>query len=98
MTNWSVIASLKPLSLTLRGESPLLSPPGLRVGLFDPDSVDLAGHRDVGAPAGRSVLDRRAVAQRRVAVSLVVFGLEVTDDHAGLEQTVPVVAVEALLA
>ena len=35
---------------------------------------------------------------RALAVSLVVFGLEVADDHAGLEQTVPVVAVEALLA
>jgi hypothetical protein len=33
-----------------------------------------------------------------VAVSVVVLVLEVTDDHAGLEQTVPVVAVEALLA
>jgi H+/Cl- antiporter ClcA len=43
------------------------------------------------------VLGRRQVAQRRVPVSLIVFLLEVTDDHAGLEQTVPVVAVEALL-
>jgi hypothetical protein len=30
-------------------------------------------------------------------VSVVVVGLEVADDHAGLEQGVPVVAVEALL-
>ncbi len=51
----------------------------------------------MGAPARRSVLGRRHVAQRRVPVSLVVFGLEVADDHAGLEQGVPVVAVEALL-
>jgi hypothetical protein len=32
-----------------------------------------------------------------VAVSLVVFLLGVADDHTGLEQGVPVVAVEALL-
>jgi hypothetical protein len=65
-------------------ESPLLSPPWvLESGLFDPDSVDLAGH---------------LVAQRGVAVSVVVFVFEVADDHAGLEQGVPVVAVETLLA
>jgi hypothetical protein len=29
---------------------------------------------------------------------MVVFVLEVADDHAGLEQGVPVVAIEALLA
>ena len=62
-----------------------------------PDSVDLAGHRGVGAPASGSVLGRRAVAQGRVSVSVVVLVLEVADDHAGLEQGVPVVAVEALL-
>jgi hypothetical protein len=33
-----------------------------------------------------------------MAVSVVVLDLEVSDDHAGLEQGVPVVAVEALLA
>jgi hypothetical protein len=33
-----------------------------------------------------------------VPVSVVVLGLEVPDDDAGLEQGVPVVAVEALLA
>jgi hypothetical protein len=33
-----------------------------------------------------------------VAVSTVVLVLEVADDHAGLEQGVPVIAVEALLA
>jgi hypothetical protein len=33
-----------------------------------------------------------------VAVSVVVFVFEVADDHAGLEQGVPLVAVEALLA
>ena len=38
--------------------------PELESGLFDPDSVDLAGHWGVGAPADRSVLGRRAVAQR----------------------------------
>jgi len=32
-----------------------------------------------------------------MAVSVVVLLLEVADDHAGLEQGVPVVAVEALL-
>jgi hypothetical protein len=31
-----------------------------------------------------------------VAVSVVVLDLEVLDDHAGLEHSVPVVAVEAL--
>jgi hypothetical protein len=88
--------------LALTGESPLLSPPGFRVvlesGLFDPDSVDLAGHRGVGVPACRSVLGRGSVAQRGVAVSVVVFVFEVADDHSGLEQGVPVVAVETLLA
>jgi fructose-bisphosphate aldolase class I len=38
--------------------------PELESVLFDPDSVDLAGHRGVGAPADGSVLGRRAVAQR----------------------------------
>lgn len=38
--------------------------PELESGLFDPDSVDLAGHRGVGAPAFGSVLGRRAIAQR----------------------------------
>src|SRR5271165_2153923 len=80
------------------GESPLLSPPGSRVGLFGSDSVDLAGHRGVGAPACRSVPGRRSVAQGRMAVAVVVLVFEVADDHPGLEQTVPVVAVEALLA
>ena len=63
-----------------------------------PDSVDLAGHRGVGAPAFGSVLGRRPVAQGRVTVSMVVLVLEVPDHHPGLEQTVPVIAVEALLA
>src|SRR3981189_3124416 len=79
------------------GESPLLSPLRSSVGFFVPDSVDLAGHRGVGAPARRSVLGRRPVAQGRMAVAVVVLLLEVADDHAGLEQRVPVVAVEALL-
>lgn len=52
----------------------------------------------MGVSAGRSVLGRSAVAQRRIAVSVIEFVLEVADDHAGLEQGVPVVAVEALLA
>ncbi len=38
--------------------------PELESGLFDPDSVDLAGHWGVGAPADGSVLGWRAVAQR----------------------------------
>jgi hypothetical protein len=81
------------------GESPLLSPPSvLESGLFDPDPVDLAGHWGVGVPACRSVLGRGPVAQRGVTVSVVVFVLEVADDHTGLEQSVPVVAVETLLA
>lgn len=50
-----------------------------------------------GAPAACGVLGRRAVAQGRGAVSVVVVVLEVADDHAGLEQSVSVVAVEALL-
>jgi hypothetical protein len=37
--------------------------PELESDLFDPDSVDAAGHRGVGAPADGSVLGRRAVAQ-----------------------------------
>ena len=35
----------------------------------------------MGTPARRSVLGRRPVAQRRMAVSVVVVGLEVVDDH-----------------
>ena len=70
---------------------------GFRVGLFDPFSVDAAGHRGVGVPARRSVLGRRSVAQGRMSVSVVVLVFEVADDHSGFEQTVPVVAVEAFL-
>ncbi len=70
----------------------------LESGCLVPDSVDLAGDRGGGVSAGRSVLGRRSVAQGRVAVSVVVLVLEVADDYSGLEQTVPVVAVEALLA
>jgi hypothetical protein len=51
----------------------------------------------VGVPACRSVLGRGPVAQRGVAVSVVVFVEGFADDQAGLEQGVPVVAVEALL-
>lgn len=72
--------------------------PVLESGLFDPDSVDFAGHRGVGAPADRSVLGRCSVAQGRVPVPGIVLMLEVPDDHPGLQQGVPVVAVEALLA
>ena len=50
----------------------------------------------MGVPAGRSVLGRRSVAQGRVTVSVVVFVFEVADHDAGLEQGVPVVAVEAV--
>ena len=71
--------------------------PNLESGCLVPDSVDLAGHRGVGTPARRSVLGRSSVAQRRVTVSMVMLVLEVADDHPGLEQGVPVVAVEALL-
>jgi hypothetical protein len=65
--------------------------------LFVSDSVDLAGHRVVGVPASGSVLGGRSVAQRRMAVSMIVLVFEVADHHAGFEQGVPVVAVEALL-
>ena len=51
----------------------------------------------MGVPARRSVLGRRSVAQGRVSVSVVVLLFEVPDDYPGLEQGVPVVAVEALL-
>jgi hypothetical protein len=61
-----------------------------------PISVDLAGHGVVGVAASGSVLDRGAVAQGRVTVSMIVFVLEVADDDAGFEQVGPVVAVEAL--
>ena len=63
-----------------------------------PDSVDLAGPRGVGVPARRSVLGWRSVTQGRMPVAVVVLVFEVADDHPGLEQGVPVVAVEALLA
>jgi hypothetical protein len=52
----------------------------------------------MGVPARRSVLGRGQVAQRRVAVSVIMFVLEVADDHSGFAQVGPVVAVEALLA
>jgi hypothetical protein len=61
-TSWKPGRSSATSSATR--EFPLLSPPVLRVGFFVPDSVDLAGYRGVGAPAGCSVLGRRAVAQR----------------------------------
>ena len=67
----------------------------LESGCFVP--VQLICHRGVRAPARRSILGRRAVAQRLVAVSVVVRVLEVADDHAVVEQGVPVIAVEALL-
>ena len=78
---WAFISHRRWTMCELRlGESPLLSPPGFRVvlesGWCDPDSVDLAGRRGVGAPARRSVLGGRHVAQRRVAVSVVVFPLK----------------------
>ena len=52
----------------------------------------------MGVTARRSVLGRRSEAHCRVTVSMVVLVLEVPDHHPGLEQTVPVIAVEALLA
>ena len=70
----------------------------LESGCLCSNSVDLAGDRVVGVPACRSVPGRRSVAQGRMAVAVVVLVFEVADDHPGLEQTVPVVAVEALLA
>lgn len=51
----------------------------------------------VGIAASGSVLGRCSVAQGRMPVSVVVFVLEVADHYPGLEQGVPVVAVEALL-
>jgi hypothetical protein len=60
-----------------------VSESGSRVGFVDPDSIDLAGDWGVGVPARRGVLGWRAVTQRRVTVSLVVFLLEVADHHAG---------------
>jgi hypothetical protein len=70
----------------------------LESGCLVPDSVDLTVHRGVGVPAGRSVLFRRSVAEGRVTVSVIVLVLKVADRHPGLEQRVPVVSVEALLA
>ena len=61
-------------------------------------SVDLAAvHRLVGVAASRSVLGRGEVAQRRVAVPMIVVVLEVLDHHPRLEQACPVVPVQALL-
>jgi hypothetical protein len=65
--------------------------------VFDPDSVDFAGHGVVGVAAAGSVLGWGLVAQRRVAVPVIVLVFEVTDHHAGFEQIRPVVAVETLL-
>jgi hypothetical protein len=53
-------------------------------------------HWGVGLPARRSAHGRRAVAQGRVAVVVLVF--EVADHHSGPEQVVPVAAVKALFA
>ena len=61
-------------------------------------SVDLAAvHRLVDVGAFRSVLGRGEVAERRVAVPVVVVVLEVLDHHSRFEQTGPVVAVQAFL-
>jgi len=51
----------------------------------------------VGVGALGSVLGRREVAQRRVAVPMIVVVLEILDHHACFEQARPVVAVQALL-
>lgn len=89
---------LARVARSVDGESPILSPPGIRVGFVDPDSVDFAGHRGVTARTDGSVLGGCSVAQRRVPVPQVVVSLEVPDHHSGLHQGVPVIAVEALLA
>ncbi len=57
-------------------------------------SVDLAGHGVMGVAASGSVLGGGGVAQRRVAVSMIVFVLEVANDYTGFEQVGPVVAVD----
>ena len=49
-------------------------------------------------PARRSVLGRRSVTQGRMPVAVAVLVFEVADNHPGFEQTVPMVAIEALLA
>jgi hypothetical protein len=48
-------------------------------------------------PADRGILGWRSVAQGRMPVPMFVLVFEVADDHTGLEQGVPVVAVELLL-
>ena len=79
--------------VSLNSESRDLEP-----GCCCPDSVDLAGHGVVGVAASGSVLGRCSVAQGRMPVPVVVLVFKVADDHSGLEQGVPVVAVEAFLA
>lgn len=61
-----------------------------------PCSVDPAAHRVVSVGAGRSVLGRCSVAQRRMPVPPIVVGLEIADHHPRLEQAGPVIAVQAL--
>lgn len=60
--------------------------------------MDLAVHGVVGTLAVRSVLDRSEVAQRRMAVLLIVLVCEVADHYPGFEQGGPAVAFEALLS
>ena len=59
-------------------------------------SVDLAGHWVMRVAALGSVLSRGEIAQRRMTMPPIMFVFEVADDHAGLGQVRPVVAVEAL--
>ena len=60
-------------------------------------SVDLAAHGLVRVGASGSILSGRQVAQRRVAMSMVVVVLEVADHDPRFEQARPVVAIQALL-
>jgi hypothetical protein len=50
----------------------------------------------LGVAASGSILGWGEVAQRRVTMPMIVFVLEVADDHTGFEQVGPVIAVEAL--
>ena len=66
--------------------------------VFGLDSVGLAAIGGMRVITGCNVLGRRSVAQGRVSVSLIMLIFEVADDYPGLEQGVPVVAVEGLAA
>ena len=51
----------------------------------------------MGVAAGRAVLGRGQVAERRVPMSLVLVGFEVSDHDSGFQQTGPMVAVGAFM-